>query len=45
VGVGATATADQNVSVLFQYANNPGNSQVQAILHTLQVRAKSRRRR
>ena len=33
--VGATATADQNVSVLFQYANNPGNSQVQAILHTL----------
>lgn len=33
--VGATATAAQNVSVLFQYANDPGNSQVQAILHTL----------
>jgi len=33
--VGATATAAQNVSVLFQYAGNPGNSQVQAILHTL----------
>jgi hypothetical protein len=33
--VGATATAAQNVSVLFQNASNPGNPQVQAILQTL----------
>ena len=33
--VGATATAAQNVSVLFQNASNPGNPQVQAILKTL----------
>ncbi len=33
--VGATANAAQNVSVLFQNANNPGNPQVQAILKTL----------
>jgi hypothetical protein len=33
--VGATATAAQNVSVLFQNARNPGNPQVQAILKTL----------
>ena len=30
--VGATAVAAQDVSVLFQNANNPGDSQVQAIL-------------
>jgi hypothetical protein len=33
--VGATATAAQDVSVLFQNASNPGNPQVQAILQTL----------
>jgi hypothetical protein len=33
--VGATAVAANNVSVLFENANNPGNSQVQAILKTL----------
>jgi hypothetical protein len=33
--VGATATAAQNVGVLFQNASNPGNPQVQAILQTL----------
>ena len=33
--VGATATAAQNVSVLFQNAGNPGDPQVQAILQTL----------
>jgi hypothetical protein len=33
--VGATATAAQDVSVLFQNASNPGNPQVQAILETL----------
>jgi hypothetical protein len=30
--VGATAVAAQDVSVLFQNANNPGDPQVQAIL-------------
>jgi hypothetical protein len=33
--VGATAAAAKNVSVLFEHANDPGNSQVQAILQTL----------
>jgi hypothetical protein len=33
--VGATAVAAQDVSVLFQSANNPGDPQVQAILKTL----------
>ena len=33
--VGATASAANNVSVLFENANNPGNPQVQAILQTL----------
>jgi hypothetical protein len=33
--VGATATAAQNVSVLFQNADDPGNPQVQAILRSL----------
>jgi len=33
--VGATASAARNVSVLFENANDPGNSQVQAILQTL----------
>ena len=31
----ATSVAAQNVSVLFQNANNPGDPQVQAILKTL----------
>ena len=33
--VGATAVAAQNVSVLFENANNPGDPQVQAIIKTL----------
>jgi hypothetical protein len=33
--VGATAAAANNVSILFENANNPGNGQVQAILKTL----------
>jgi hypothetical protein len=33
--VGATATAANNVSVLYENAKNPGNPQVQAILQTL----------
>jgi hypothetical protein len=33
--VGATAVAANNVGVLFENSNNPGNSQVQAILKTL----------
>jgi hypothetical protein len=33
--VGATATAANDVSVLYQNATNPGNAQVQAILQTL----------
>lgn len=33
--VGATSVAAQNVAVLFQNANNPGDPQVQAILKTL----------
>lgn len=33
--VGATAADASNVGVLFENANNPGNPQVQAILHTL----------
>lgn len=33
--VGATAAAANNVSILFQNANDPGNPQVQAILKTL----------
>ena len=33
--VGTTAAAADNVSILFENANNPGNAQVQAILKTL----------
>ena len=33
--VGATAAAANNVSILFENANNPGDAQVQAILKTL----------
>ncbi len=33
--VGTTAAAANNVSILFENANNPGNAQVQAILKTL----------
>jgi hypothetical protein len=33
--VGATPAAASDVSILFQNANDPGNSEVQAILHTL----------
>jgi hypothetical protein len=33
--VGATIAAANNVAVLFENANNPGNAQVQAILQTL----------
>ncbi len=33
--VGATATAANNVSILFENANNPGNAEVQTILKTL----------
>lgn len=33
--VGATASDARNISVLFENANDPGNPQVQAILHTL----------
>jgi hypothetical protein len=33
--VGATPAAANNVSVLFENSNDPGNPQVQAILHTL----------